>query len=253
MRNHVEGIRSGGWLAIAAGSLLIAGCVTAPAGRIDVPTDLLRGRGPNESGPGRNRYVVRMTDGDQDWEFQLPEIATAYEVRIPLRGKAGQNGIPVDQATLTAADKEIVGQREVDARLRAEEPPPGDQGDNYLAPDGMGPNGEGTEGARPAGLRTGRPNPGGAPAGPAATPRSSYLLTLAKVKDLYRSRNYEIALVELVALEHEYPNDERIMSMKGSLYEKLGRRQLARESWEAVLSINPYNLQVAEALQRLGK
>ncbi len=67
-----------------------------------------------------------MTDGDQDWEFQLPEIATAYEVRIPLRGKAGQSGgIAVDQATLTAADKEIVGQREVDARLRADEPPPG--------------------------------------------------------------------------------------------------------------------------------
>jgi Flp pilus assembly protein TadD len=86
-----------------------------------------------------------------------------------------------------------------------------------------------------------------------ATPRSSYLLTLAKVKDLYRTRNYEIALVELVALEREYPNDERIMSMKGSLYEKVGRRQLARESWEAVLAINPYNLQVAEALQRLGK
>jgi tetratricopeptide (TPR) repeat protein len=245
MRNRIEMTRSGGWLTVAAGSLLVAGCLTAPAGRIDVPTDILRGRGPNESGSTRNRYVVRMTDGDQDWEFQLPEIATAYEVRIPLRGKAGQNGgIPVDQATLTAADKEIVGQREVDARLRAEEPRPGDNG---------APDSEGGEGVRPAGLRTGRPNPGAAPAGPVATPRSSYLLTLAKVKDLYRSRNYEIALVELVALEREYPNDERIMSMKGSLYEKLGRRQLARESWEAVLAINPYNLQVAEALQRLGK
>jgi tetratricopeptide (TPR) repeat protein len=249
MRNRIEMTRSGGWLTVAAGSLLMAGCLTAPAGRIDVPTDILRGRGPNESGSARNRYVVRMTDGDQDWEFQLPEIATAYEVRIPLRGKAGQNGgIPVDQATLTAADKEIVGQREVDARLRAEEPPRGDNG-----ADGTGEGGEPGEGVRPAGLRTGRPNPGAAPAGPTATPRSSYLLTLAKVKDLYRSRNYEIALVELVALEREYPNDERIMSMKGSLYEKLGRRQLARESWEAVLSINPYNLQVAEALQRLGK
>ena len=248
MRNQIQGNRSGGWLAVAAGGLLIAGCLTAPAGRIDVPTDLMRGRGPNEGGSARNRYVVRMTDGDQDWEFQLPEIATAYEVRIPLRGKAGQNGgIAVDQATLTAADKEIVGQREVDARLRADEPPP--NGADSAGDEG----GEPRDGVRPAGLRTGRANPGAAPAGPAPTPRSSYLLTLAKVKDLYRSRNYEIALVELVALEREYPNDERIMSMKGSLYEKLGRRQLARESWEAVLSINPYNLQVAEALQRLGK
>ena len=231
MRNRIEGIRSGGWLAIAAGSLLIAGCVTAPAGRIDVPTDLLRGRGPNESGSARNRYVVRMTDGDQDWEFQLPEIATAYEVRIPLRGmQQGGGGVPVDNPTVTAADKEIVGQREVDARLRADEAPPG-------GPDGAG-EGEEREGVRPAGLRTGR-KPGIAPDGAAAAPHSSYLLTLAKVKDLYRSRNYEIALVELVALEREYPNDERIMSMKGSLYEKLGRRQLARESWDAVLSINP--------------
>jgi tetratricopeptide (TPR) repeat protein len=235
------------WLAVAGGGVLAAGCLTGPAGHIDVPSDVLRGRGPNESGSARSRYVVRMTDGDQDWEFQLPEIATAYEVRIPLRGKAGQNGIPVDQATLTAADKEIVGQREVDARLRADEGPPG-------GPDGAGEGGEPREGVRPAGLRTGgKPGAGPAPEGAAPTPRSSYLLTLAKVKDLYRSRNYEIALVELVALEREYPNDERIMSMKGSLYEKLGRRQLARESWEAVLSINPYNLQVAEALQRLGK
>jgi hypothetical protein len=253
MRNRSKTIRFGGWLAVAAGGVLAAGCLTAPAGRIDVPSDIMRGHGPGETGSARNRYVVRMTDGDQDWEFQLPEIATAYEVRIPLRGKPGQNGgIPVDQATLTAADKEIVGQREVDARLRADElPPAGAQGSD--GDSGGEGGGDPREGVRPAGLRTGKRAPGAAPAGPAPTPRSSYLLTLAKVKDLYRSRNYEIALVELVALEREYPNDERIMSMKGSLYEKVGRRQLARESWEAVLAINPYNLQVAEALQRLGK
>jgi len=219
------------------------GCLSAPAGRIDVPSDLLRT--PGDGNSGRGRYTVRVTDGDKDWTFTIPEIATAYEVRIPLRG--GENtpagGIAVDQPVLTAADKEIVGQREVDARLRAEEPPPGD------------PAGPASDGDGEAGPRAPRPRaPKGTPTSTTGnTPKASYLLTLAKVKDLYRTRNYEIALVELVALEKQYPNDERIMSMKGSLYEKVGRRQLAREAWEAVLALNPYNLQVAEALQRLGK
>jgi hypothetical protein len=248
MRNRSETTRIAGWLALAllAGSVSTTGCLTGPAGRIDVPSDILRPTG--ETNGRRGRYLVRMTNGDQDWQLEIPEIASAYEVRIPLRGAPGPNpGIVVDQERLTAADKEIVGQREIDARVRAEAPPPSDIDG---APEASG---EGREGVRPAGLRGSGERAPAASDGPAPTPRASYLLTLAKVKDLYRSRNYEIALVELVALEREYPNDERILSMKGSLYEKLGRRQLARESWEAVLAINPYNLQVAEALQRLGK
>jgi hypothetical protein len=226
------------WLGAAA---MCAGCLTGPAGRIEVPSDLMRSRTAGDGANMRSRYIVRVTDGDNDWEFEFPEIATAYEVRVPLRGKPGPGGMGVEQATLTAADKEIVGQREVDARARGDE-------QSHLE-DFDAPAADANGGPRPP-----RPRPINAgPAQPVPTPRASYLLTLAKVKDLYRTRNYEIALVELVALEREYPNDERIMSMKGSLYDKLGRRQLARESWEAVLVINPYNLQVTEALQRLGK
>jgi hypothetical protein len=230
-----------GWLAVVAAGAIGLGCLSGPAGRIEVPSDIMRSAG--EGNNQRNRYVVRMTDGDRDISFELPEIATAYEVRVPLRGMPSNGGgVAVEQPTLTAADKEIVGQREVDARVRAEEP--------------AGAGDDEAGGVRPAGLRSRAGAGAGSSAGAdgvTPTPRASYLLTLAKVKDLYRSRNYEIALVELVALEREYPNDERILSMKGSLYEKVGRRQLARESWEAVLAINPYNLQVAEALQRLGK
>jgi hypothetical protein len=209
------------------------GCVipNSNAGHVQVPSEVMRGGPPGEAASGRSRYVVRMTNGDQDWEFQLPEIATAYEVRVPLRGKP-TSVMGVDQAALTAADKEIVGQREFDERAR------GDDAEEAQA--------QGEGGAAPGAAP--KPRPAAAP-----SPKSSYLLTLAKVKELYRTRNYEVALVELVALEHDYPNDERIFSMKGSLYEKVGRKQLAREAWEAALAINPYNLQVAEALQRLRK
>ena len=63
---------------------------------------------------------------------------------------------------------------------------------------------------------------------PAARP--SYLLTLERVKELYRTRHYELGLVELVELEKQYPEDEHILSMKGSLYERLGNKSLAREA-----------------------
>ena len=93
-------------------------------------------------------------------------------------------------------------------------------------------------------------------AGASGTPpaaKASYLLTLARVKELYRTRHYELGLVELVELEKQYPDDEHILSMKGSLYERLGNLPLAREAWQEVLRINPFNLAVLEALQRLGK
>jgi tetratricopeptide (TPR) repeat protein len=90
-------------------------------------------------------------------------------------------------------------------------------------------------------------------AGTPPAAKASYLLTLARVKDLYRTRHYELGLVELVDLEKQYPDDEHILSMKGSLYERLGNKNLARESWQEALRLNPFNLAVLEALQRLGK
>ena len=51
------------------------------------------------------------------------------------------------------------------------------------------------------------------------------------------------------ALERQYPADERILSMKGSIHERLGNSRLARDAWQEVLSINPYNLTVIEALR----
>ena len=82
-------------------------------------------------------------------------------------------------------------------------------------------------------------------------PTQSYLTTLAKVRALYKRRQYELALVELVALDRQYPDDERILEMKGTLFRKLGRLDEAQEAWERVLVLNPDNRVVARALERL--
>jgi tetratricopeptide (TPR) repeat protein len=183
---------------------------------------------------------VRMTDGQRDWEIQLPEIASAYEVKVPLSG-APTSPLSVDMANMTSADREILAQNEA-AR----------QGNGEMAADDTdeaGGDAAKKESARGPGPKNTAPARPGQP--PAARP--SYLLTLERVKELYRTRHYELGLVELVELEKQYPEDEHILSMKGSLYERLGNKTLAREAWQQVLRLNPYNLAVLEALQRLQK
>jgi len=235
----------------ALAALAAAGCASGsvPAD-IRVPPEILRGSPYTASGePGRSRYVVRMTDGQRDWEIQLPEIATAYEVKVPLSGKPA-SPLAIDMAGATAADREIMAENQAAQRAKAEAAGDAAGGDDDDAVD---------EGQKPA--RTSRParptarpeKTGAAAAGGAAPAKASYLLTLARVKDLYRTRHYELGLVELVELEKQYPDDEHILSMKGSLYERLGNPALAREAWQEVLRINPFNLAVLEALQRLGK
>lgn len=234
-----------GLLAGAAAALSAFGCASGsiPAD-VRVPPELLRGSPYAANGEtARSRYVIRMTDGQRDWEIQLPEIATAYEVKVPLTGAPG-SGLAVDMASATSADREIMAQNE--AARRAADDAQGAKGDDD-AEDGGEKNAKDAKDAKKkpaAKARAGQTPPAGKP---------SYLLTLERVKELYRTRHYELGLVELVELEKQYPEDEHILSMKGSLYERLGNKPLAREAWQQVLRINPYNLAVLEALQRLGK
>jgi len=239
--------------ALVAAALPAACTLTRPIpADVRVPPELMRGPGYATSGePMRTRYVVRMTDGQRDWEIQLPEIATAYEVKVPMSGKPATR-LAVDMATMTAADREILQDREAAARAESGEPEPAKDEAGAQKP---------TTRAKWAGARDEgetKPTPEKRPArkpGDDKAPgaKASYLLTLARVKDLYRSKQYELAQGELPELDRQYPDDEHILSMKGSLYERLGNKNLAREAWQQTLRINPYNLAVLEALQRLGK
>ena len=58
-----------------------------------------------------------MTDGQHDWEFQLPEIATAYEVKVPLSGKPA-SPMSIDMAAVTAADREIMADNQAPSAPR---------------------------------------------------------------------------------------------------------------------------------------
>lgn len=86
---------------------------------------------------------------------------------------------------------------------------------------------------------------------PPAGRSKSYLATLAKVGEMYSSHRYELALIEVVDLEQQYPKDPRLLAMKGSLYQKLGKTALAREAWKKALEIDPSDTTIAEALRAL--
>ncbi len=147
------------------------------------------------------RHVIRMNDGQREWEVEFPETATGYEVRVPLHGATETGGVAAaTKQRVTAADREMFEDK----------------------------------------------------AGGKA-PKTSYLSGITRVRDFYKARNYELALVHAVDLEKEFPNDEKLLAMKGSIYKKLGRAKLARETWERVLQINPDNATVAEALRELGE
>ncbi len=85
-----------------------------------------------------------------------------------------------------------------------------------------------------------------------AAHKRSYLAAVAKINEMYLARKYELALIELVSLEKEYPQDVRLLSMKGSLYLKLGKPKLAREAWEKALTINPEDQLLTESLRELA-
>jgi tetratricopeptide (TPR) repeat protein len=189
---------------------------------------------------GDGRYLLRLAEHNRLWELELPESAGGYEMRIPLDG-------PLDAPT--AADSELLASaREADG---ANDRPAVDAGTKTKA--------KNVEATTASISRAGAPtaNPAvavsaAAPPEPIATPRrKSYLGTLAKVREMYASRKYELALVELVDLEPSYPNDGRVQAMKGSLYLKLGKPQLARESWQKALALDPDDAAVAEALRNL--
>jgi len=79
----------------------------------------------------------------------------------------------------------------------------------------------------------------------------SYLATLAKLGEMYSAHRYELALIEVVDLEQQYPKDARLLAMKGSLYQKLGKSALARDAWKKSLEYDPTDATVAEALRSL--
>lgn len=241
--------------------LVLAGCAgTAKKQETAIIVPTAATTAPEYRGDGavpRQRYVIRMSDGERDWEVEFPEVATGYEMRIPLKNadQATQDRVLWESENLTDADKELLRQMRRESTAYEREGVFVD-GENVNDPPGMNELGGLEPGAElDAEGRTirdpGKLSPQGSQEAEAAPSRPSYLLGIEEVQRLFKSQNYELAMVRLTQLEKAYPNDTKILSMKGTLWMRLGREELAREAWERVLQIEPENKAVLEALKRL--
>lgn len=205
--------------------LLVAlpACYTTPKNKVLVVPDEMRRTAPPSSGSSsaaRAKEKPPPLTPPQKYILRMAEAGRVWEVELPETEGGYEvrlpmaGGGPVEM--LTSADEEMLAEAVLDAK---QQKPAGDE--------------RVVDANKKARTR-------------------SYLGGMAKVKEMYASRRYELALIELVNLETEYPNDARLLAMKGSLYLKLGQPKLARQAWEKALSINPDDLGVAEALRTIA-
>ncbi len=242
---------------IAAFALCLTACASSKeeTKRIIIPPNAATSS-PQYRGDGAvpdQRYVIRMSDGSRDWEVEFPDAATGYSMRIPLKSGGGA-GMEWEERGMTDADRELLdelrrgsGEFEGEGVFR--------DGQNINNPEGQNNAGGALPGAELNDKGKQVKDPGNADTGAsggAAPSRPSYLLGIEEIQKLFRSGNYELAMVRLVQLEKAYPNDVRLLSMKGTLWLKLGREELAREAWERALQIDPNDRSVIEALKRLN-
>lgn len=188
---------------------------------------------PLQGTGGPERYLVRMSEQGRIWEVELPESRDGFELRVPLHERRLDYRNGADQELLADA----LGTQAAADATKAK-----DKGQDKKA----APAADARQAQKDA-ERQLKDGPDWKD-----DRRAGYLSGVAKVKELYLARRYELALIELVDLQDDYPEDAQLYSMKGSLYLKLGRAKLAREAWEKALSINPNDVGVAEALRTVS-
>jgi hypothetical protein len=202
--------------------LALAGC--GPTQRtIQIPDSVIANpKKPQKARSPIEPYVVKVSDGKHIWEIRIPENEAAGSITIPL------NEGDLDK---------MQGETSADREIRDEPPAPPEKIEAPTAKAG------GKKDAKEAVAKeTSASEP---------VRSRSYLGTLAKVNTLFRKKDYYLGFKLIVDLEKEYPDDERILEMKGTLAWKLKNKKLARESWERVLQLNPNNTAVAQAMESL--
>lgn len=79
---------------------------------------------------------------------------------------------------------------------------------------------------------------------------TSYLAGVDRVKQLYRLARFEAALLETDEMIRQYQTDAHLFEMRGTLLDRLGRRELALEAWNQALRFNPKNNTLRKFIDR---
>ncbi len=88
--------------------------------------------------------------------------------------------------------------------------------------------------------------------GGVVAPARSYLGRLDRVRTLYREARYEASLLEVEDMLREFPMDSKLHEMRGTLLDRLGHAELAKQSWQQALEIQPSNESLRKFLSMKG-
>ncbi len=174
--------------------------------------------------------VLRTKKGDRSVEVELPESGQSLsDFVIPVspafkdsgRAPASENEDAYRQRKPSIADREITG---TFGQNRA-----GNEDQRHEVEQGLGlvPAEE-----------------------PTPEADTSYLAGIDHIKQLYRNGRYEAALLESDDIVKSYPTDPKIYEMRGTLFERLGRGDLAVKSWNQALRLNPANQTLRKFVER---
>jgi tetratricopeptide (TPR) repeat protein len=67
----------------------------------------------------------------------------------------------------------------------------------------------------------------------------SYVSTMQEIKELYKEREYEAALVETNEALRSFPKSAKLLTMKGTLHQKLNNIELATAAYERAFALEP--------------
>jgi tetratricopeptide (TPR) repeat protein len=67
----------------------------------------------------------------------------------------------------------------------------------------------------------------------------SYILTVQKLRSLFKARQYEDCLIETNEALRHYPKSAQLLTMKGTVHQRLNQIDLALVSYERAFSIEP--------------
>jgi hypothetical protein len=85
---------------------------------------------------------------------------------------------------------------------------------------------------------------------PTPQAESSYLSSMDRIKQLYKGGRYEAALMESDDIVKLYPTDPKVYEMRGTLFDRMGRGDLAVKSWNQALRLNPANQTLRKFIER---
>lgn len=179
-----------------------------------------------DGGAGAQGTVFRTRRGDQSFEVTFPEQGGKLdEVSMPTRALAADDVVPADDPYRNR--KPAMADREIAETFpKAAGETDADRGDI-----------ERTLGMMPSSDETPRGD-------------RSYLAGIDRVKRLYREARFEAALLEVEDLLVDFPTSPKLYEMRGTLLDRMGKRDLAMRSWEQALRLEPKNVALKRYIER---